>query len=40
MLAAKLGATNRVVADSGHAMMLYAPEVVAEAIAAIVQRVP
>lgn len=39
MLAAELHATNRVVADSGHNMMLFAPQDVAEVIDAVVRRV-
>jgi hypothetical protein len=39
LLAAALGTTNRVVADSGHNMMLYAPAEVAAAIGEVVRRV-
>lgn len=38
LLAAALGTTNRVVADSGHNMMLYSPQVVADAILDVVRR--
>ncbi len=36
MLAAELGTVNRVVADSGHNVMLYSPREVADAIAGVV----
>lgn len=38
MLAAELGTTNRVVADSGHNVMLYAPQDVADAVLGVVGR--
>ena len=39
LLAAALHTTNRVVADSGHNMMLYAPRDVADAVDGIVRQV-
>lgn len=39
MLAAALGTTNVVVADSGHNMMLYQPRAVADAIVGVVEQV-
>jgi hypothetical protein len=39
MLAESLGTTNRTTTDSGHNVMLYQPQMVADAIIAVVEQV-